>query len=160
MKKKFKDLVLGIIEVCVSILDLVISAFSSRFVTNCFLLFIVFCMCCFLFVSSKDKIKTDLEKGLWVETYASTFGKNDGLMGKPMYSGRKVDDKTLFFASRMLPMGTKILIYYPKTKKQVVSTCMDWGPAEWTKKDIDLGPRVSRELGFVGRGYVKIRVLK
>ena len=96
----------------------------------------------------------------WIRMRASHFGKGDGLMGKAMYSGVKVDEKTLFFASRNIPMGTKAHIYNPRTGKQAVGQCLDWGPAKWTGKDIDLGPALASRLGFTGIGPVRVRILQ
>ena len=101
------------------------------------------------------------ESGSWHQAYASTFGRGDGLMGEPMYcKGIRVNDKTLFFASRFMPMGTKAEFYNPNTKKRATAICLDWGPHERLKRDVDLGPALCDRLEFKGLGYVMMRVVE
>jgi hypothetical protein len=97
----------------------------------------------------------------WISAVASHFGSGDGLENAVMFSGTRVNSKTLFFASRHMPMGTKCLFFYPKTKKYAVGICLDWGPKAGLKppRDIDLGPALAKQLQFVGLGSIKYKVL-
>ena len=97
----------------------------------------------------------------WVNVVASCFGKGDGLEKAVMYSGTRVNDKSLFFASRSVPMGTKAMFYNPKTHKYAVGICLDWGPREGLKppRDVDLGPALSERLKFNGLQAVKMKVI-
>ena len=96
----------------------------------------------------------------WINVVASYFGKGDGLEKAIMYSGTRVNDKTLFFASRHVPMGTKAMFYNPKTKKYAVGICLDWGPNARLKRDVDLGPALSDRLGFKGVYAIRMKVLR
>jgi len=104
--------------------------------------------------------KMGLEQREWIKAKASHFGRGDNLLGRHMYTGVKLNDKDLFFASRDIPMGTKVHFYYEKTGKHAVGICMDWGPAKWTGKIVDLGPALADSLGFKGVDYVAMRVLE
>lgn len=96
----------------------------------------------------------------WVNVVASYFGRGDGLEKAVMYSGTRVNDKTLFYASRHVPMGTKAMFYNPKTKKMAVGICLDWGPHQRLKRDVDLGPALADRLGFKGVYAIKMKVLR
>jgi rare lipoprotein A (peptidoglycan hydrolase) len=95
----------------------------------------------------------------WVNVVASYFGTGDGLEKAVMYSGTRVNDKSLFYASRSVPMGTKALFYNPKTHKYATGICLDWGPNARLKRDVDLGPALAKELGFKGVYAIKMKVI-
>lgn len=78
---------------------------------------------------------------------ASYYGED--FFGCETASGETYNDKSLTFAHRDLPFGTKIRFFYKD--KQVIARCNDRGPYV-EGRDFDLGWATAQELGIVEQG--------
>lgn len=85
--------------------------------------------------------------------YASTYGLGDGLVGQGLACRGVLDTTTPVVAMRTGACGSRWRICHIGC---IVAVREDWGPAEWTGRDLDLGPAASRGVRFAGVGYVRI----
>ena len=80
---------------------------------------------------------------------ASTYDED-----KYIANGQRYDPKGITAAHRSLPFGTQLTVRYGH--RAIVLTINDRGPAEWTRRDIDLSAGSAKALGFPGTGRVRI----
>jgi len=92
----------------------------------------------------------------WHSGVASTYGIGDGLLGNCMANGKPLTMDGLTVAHKTLPKGTRVQIRY--NGKTVTATVTDRGPYV-AGRTWDLGPGVSRALGFAGVHSVQYRIL-
>jgi|GEM_PF-6608886 len=90
----------------------------------------------------------------WSESVASTYGIGDGFLGKPCANGEILNDKDLTFAHKKIPFGTWVEFEF--NGKRAVARCNDRGPYI-DGREFDLGPALTRVLGFSGVHTVKWR---
>lgn len=69
-------------------------------------------------------------------------------------TGLRYDPNGMTAAHRTLPFGTRIFVAYGHRK--IVVTISDRGPAEWTKRELDLSAGAAKALNFPGTGTVKV----
>jgi rare lipoprotein A len=80
--------------------------------------------------------------------------------GKPMANGHRFNPEALTVAHQTLPLGTRLYICNPETKRCVYATVEDRGPyccAEY-KRQLDCSLAVARRLGFVVKGVTDLEV--
>lgn len=71
---------------------------------------------------------------------------NLGCLHRPLNDARDV-----VVASKVLPCGTKLLLYSPRTRRHTLAVVQEWGPLH---ADMDLAPVVRRRLRH--NGYERI----
>lgn len=84
---------------------------------------------------------------------ASYYGENPRKEGlTPWFAdGSRYDKNKPGIASRDIPLGTSVLLIYRREgqpDRYVITQVIDWGPAEWTGRNIDLHLPTARALGF------------
>ena len=86
---------------------------------------------------------------------ASFYG--DAFVGKKTTNGEKYDPYDMTCASNLYPMNTKLRVYYPRKKKEVIVRVNDRGP-NVPSRSIDLSYAAAYTLGLIpdGVGYVLI----
>jgi len=80
---------------------------------------------------------------------ASWYGPK--FAGRPTASGEIFDPRKLTAAHKTLPLGTKLIVYYPKTGKAVEVRVNDRGPYV-PGRHLDLSEAAAEELGLKERG--------
>ena len=60
-------------------------------------------------------------------------------------------------AHRTLKPGTKLEVVNLRNGKRVLVTVVGWGPAKWTKRDLDLSRHSFRAIEFPSRGVARVR---
>ena len=60
-------------------------------------------------------------------------------------------------AHRTLPIGTKVTLCYRWSHRCIVVRINDYGPAAWTRREIDLSRGTARALQFPGTGQIEIK---
>ena len=83
----------------------------------------------------------------------TTYGNNDGHLGKPVACGGVLDRQALTFAHRSLPCGAKVA-FKSRRGNWVTATRTDAGP--YSDAEYDLSPGLSDALGLE-TGYVEVR---
>jgi rare lipoprotein A len=91
----------------------------------------------------KEFISEALPFGAIVST--SSYGP--GLYGNPTASGSKLTPSTRGVAHKTLPLGSKVKITDPKTKKSVVAPVVDRGPYHGNRQ-YDLTTQTTKDLGY------------
>jgi rare lipoprotein A len=76
--------------------------------------------------------------------------------GRPMANGQPFDPDKFICASRRYPMGTRLLVRSGYWSVVVVVT--DYGPARWTKRDIDLSRAAFRRLAGLEIGLLDVSI--
>lgn len=93
------------------------------------------------------------------ETYAfnsSWYGP--GFQGNPTASGKKFNQHDpSMVAHKVLPFGTRIAIYNPKTRKTIFATVYDDGP-HIQNRQLDVSKAGAESLGFMGAGTTNLEV--
>lgn len=75
-----------------------------------------------------------------------------------------LDENAPYYASRGEPKAYGInnpwrLFYSPKTGKSIALMRVDYGPAEWTKREFDISPGAEKTLGITTDDIVQTRLL-
>ncbi len=85
---------------------------------------------------------------------------SEGLCGRTVARGERLDCKKLTAAHRTFKFGTQVLVTNLDNDKSVVVTINDRGP--YSKKDIiDLTPAAAKKIGLnYGLGRVKVKIQK
>jgi rare lipoprotein A len=82
----------------------------------------------------------------------------DKFHGRKTASGRRFDKNALTAAHRSLAFGTKVEVTNLSNGKTVIVEINDRGPyAE--DRILDLSPAAAREIGMIGKGTVKARIV-
>lgn len=92
-----------------------------------------------------------------LEGEASTYGWGEKL-NKDTFSGEEFNPEGITVAMRNVPMGTKVKVTDKKTGKTVVATVNDGGPAEKTKRVVDLSKGAWKALGYNKAGLAQVSV--
>lgn len=82
---------------------------------------------------------------------ASHYGTESG---NRTADGSFFDGTSLTAAHRTLPFDTKLKVTYQG--KSVVVRVNDRGPAQWTKRDLDLSTAAARKIGLIKPGVAKV----
>ncbi len=90
---------------------------------------------------------------------ASFYGQRDGFHGKKTASGEAFDANALTAAHRTYPFGTLLEVTNPENGRSVRVRVNDRGPFV-RGRSLDLSARAARDLGFTGKGVVRVRVRK
>lgn len=77
----------------------------------------------------------------------STSSYGPGLYGNPTASGSKLTPSTRGVAHKTLPLGSRVKITDPKTKKSIVAPVIDRGPYHGNRQ-YDLTTQTTRDLGY------------
>lgn len=77
----------------------------------------------------------------------STSSYGPGLYGNPTASGAKLTPGTRGVAHKTLPLGSKVKITDPKTKKSIVAPVIDRGPYHGNRQ-YDLTTQTTKDLGY------------
>lgn len=91
----------------------------------------------------KQFISEALPFGAMVST--SSYGP--GLYGNPTASGSKLTPSTRGVAHKTLPLGSKVKITDPRTKRVVVAPVVDRGPYHGNRQ-YDLTTQTTKDLGY------------
>ena len=91
----------------------------------------------------KEFIKEAIPFGAIVQT--SSYGP--GLYGNATASGQKLTPTTRGVAHKKLPLGSKVKITDPKTKKSIVAPVIDRGPYHGNR-EYDLTTQTTKDLGY------------
>jgi rare lipoprotein A len=78
--------------------------------------------------------------------------------GKPTKSGEKFDMNALTAASNTIPLGTRVRLTNPITKKSVIVKINDTGGFEKFDRQMDVSRMTAVKLGFLDRGEALLRV--
>ena len=97
------------------------------------------------------------EQGSKIEGEASTYGWEEEL-NKDTFSGEEFNPDGITVAMRNVPMGTKVKITDQKTGKTVTAVVNDGGPAEKTKRVVDLSKGAWKALGYSKAGLTQVSV--
>ena len=71
-------------------------------------------------------------------------------------NGRPYNPLGMTAAHRTLPIGTPLTVCFKPSRRCVVLAINDYGPAEWTKREIDLSAGAKKALRFPGLGKVRV----
>jgi rare lipoprotein A len=71
-------------------------------------------------------------------------------------NGDRFNPNALTCAHRSLPFGTVVRVWCPSTKREVVVTVTDRGPAAWTHRDLDLASGAFARLADLRHGVVTV----
>lgn len=86
---------------------------------------------------------------------ASWYGHRE--QGKRTASGERFNSNGFTCASRAFPLGTWLVVRYPRTKLQVVVRVNDRGP--WVKgRIIDLSERAAKDIGLKPYGVDTVQI--
>lgn len=89
----------------------------------------------------------------WVDRWVTASWYDEG-PGKPTAFCGLFSGEAMIVAHPFLPKHTKLRVFNPKTKREVVVEVCDRGPAKWVRTKLgedrllDATPRVWRELGL------------
>jgi len=87
---------------------------------------------------------------------ASWYGKRE--QGKRMANGKKFDRMQFTCASRAYPLGTRLMVRFPKKGTFVAVTVTDRGPYRHPKRVIDLSERAAAALGLKPYGIATVMI--
>lgn len=91
----------------------------------------------------------------WQTATASWYGPE--FYGKQTACGEVLTPYTITAASREYPCNTILEVWHGG--QSTFLRINDYGPAAWTRRDIDLSYMSARVLGFSGVGEVQVRVV-
>jgi rare lipoprotein A len=91
--------------------------------------------------------KQFLSEALPLGAIVSTSSYGPGLYGNPTASGAKLTPSTRGVAHKSLPLGSKVKITDPKTKKSVIAPVVDRGPYHGNRQ-YDLTTQTTKDLGY------------
>ena len=91
-----------------------------------------------------------------VEGYATYYAKRYN--GRRTTTGVRYNPEKLTAAHATLPFGTRVRVLNPDNGKDVVVTVND-RCRKRKKPHIDLSRAAARELGFLGKGLVKVQII-
>lgn len=91
----------------------------------------------------------------WRTAIASWYG--EPFFGRMTACGEVYTPYTITAASREYPCDTILEVWYQG--RTIFLRINDFGPAAWTKRDIDLSYMSAKLLGFSGVGEVQMRVV-
>jgi rare lipoprotein A len=91
--------------------------------------------------------KQFISEALPLGAIVSTSSYGPGLYGNPTASGSKLTPSTRGVAHKSLPLGSKVKITDPKTKKSVIAPVVDRGPYHGNRQ-YDLTTQTTRDLGY------------
>ena len=83
---------------------------------------------------------------------------SDKLVGRPLPSGEKYDNKALSAAHRTLPFGTMVKVTNLKNNKSTVVKINDRGPHGSKTLLIDLSRRAAEEIDMIKDGKTKVTI--
>lgn len=89
------------------------------------------------------------------EGIASYYGAE--LHGHRTASGTRFNRHALTAAHRSLPFGTRLRVVNLANGRSVVVSVNDRGPFV-RRRILDVSEAAAKQLGFVGRGYTKVRI--
>lgn len=78
--------------------------------------------------------------------------------GRRTFTGERYDPKRFTAASRDLPLQSLVRVSNPKNGREVIVRINDL-PRKRKTPLVDLSPAAARELGFFGKGSIRVRVL-
>jgi len=107
-------------------------------------------------INGKTYFPLPSAEGYEEECFASWYGP--GFHGKEAASGEIYNMFDFTAAHKILPLGTYVLVKNLENGKEVVVRINDRGPFV-EERCIDLSYRAARELGLVGKGLARVKVI-
>jgi rare lipoprotein A len=105
---------------------------------------------------TKEQLSSGSEEPEWTPAVAVYYAKR--YHGRRTHSGEKFDNTKLTAAHPSLPHGTRVKIVNIANDRSVVVTIND-RCRERSFELIDLSRAAARELGFLGKGAAKVRII-
>lgn len=131
--------------------------FFKKNIHNVVITFFITTLCIFT-ISSYAKNPAVLTTAIGYDQVGNASWYGAELHGSPTSTGKDFNKNAMTAASRVLPIGSYVLVTNISNNKIVTVQITDKGPFS-SDRIIDVSHAAAKELGFVGKGVTRVRVI-